>query len=128
MKRHFEVLDGLRGTAAFAVVLFHIFEWLFPRYADNPLRHAYLAVDFFFMLSGFVIGYAYDDRWPKMKIGEFLRTRLIRLHPLVLLGVAIGVFGLLVRPVSRRSAKCKYMENASWCSFGNAHASFPGIA
>lgn len=100
MKRHFEVLDGLRGTAAFAVVLFHIFEWLFPRYADNPLRHAYLAVDFFFMLSGFVIGYAYDDRWPKMKIGEFLRTRLIRLHPLVLLGVAIGVLGYWFDPLA----------------------------
>jgi peptidoglycan/LPS O-acetylase OafA/YrhL len=98
MKRHFEVLDGLRGTAAISVVLFHLLEWLFPDYAKNPLRHAYLAVDFFFMLSGFVIGYAYDDRWQKMKIVEFLRTRIIRLHPLVLLGVAIGVAGYWLDP------------------------------
>jgi len=98
MKRHFEILDGLRGTVAVAVVIFHIFEWLFPDYTYNPLRHAYLAVDFFFMLSGFVIGYAYDDRWQSMKITEFLRTRLIRLHPLVLLGVLIGVAGYWFDP------------------------------
>jgi peptidoglycan/LPS O-acetylase OafA/YrhL len=90
MKRHFEVLDGLRGTAALLVVIFHLLEGMFPQYELNPLRHAYLAVDFFFLLSGFVVGYAYDDRWPRLRVQDFLRFRLIRLHPLVLLGLALG--------------------------------------
>lgn len=98
MKRHFEVLDGLRGTAALGVIIYHLLEWIFPHYADNLFRHAYLAVDFFFMLSGFVIGYAYDDRWPKMRIRDFFRMRLIRLHPLVLLGIGLGAAGYLLDP------------------------------
>lgn len=50
------------GTAALLVVVFHLFESFNPTYTANPLRHAYLAVDFFFLLSGFVVGYAYDAR------------------------------------------------------------------
>lgn len=97
MKRHFEILDGLRGTAALLVLLFHLLDGLLP-YASNPLRHAYLAVDFFFLLSGFVIGYAYDDRWPGLSLGDFVRARLIRLHPLVLLAVALGALGYWLDP------------------------------
>ena len=81
-KEHFEVLDGLRGSAAFLIVIFHLFNYSFGW--DTPLslvRHAYLAVDFFFGLSGFVVAYAYDDRWTKMSIPQFFR---IRLHSLVL--------------------------------------------
>lgn len=55
-KPHYAALDGLRGVAAVMVVLFHM---------DQIINHGYLSVDFFFMLSGFVIGYAYDDRWEK---------------------------------------------------------------
>ena len=50
------------------VVLFHLFEGsLSDRefHTDQIINHGYLCVDFFFMLSGFVIGYAYDDRWGK---------------------------------------------------------------
>lgn len=90
MRQHFDVLDGLRGTAALLVVFFHLLEPIFPAYVANPLRHAYLAVDFFFLLSGFVVGYAYDQRWPTLRITDFLRLRLIRLHPLVLLSTALG--------------------------------------
>lgn len=97
-KQHFAVLDGLRGTAAILVIIFHLTEAVFPNPADNPLHHAYLAVDFFFMLSGFVIGYAYDDRWNTMSIKQFLRIRLIRLHPLVILGTVIGVLGYVFDP------------------------------
>lgn len=91
MKRHFEVLDGLRGTAALLVVVFHLFEAFHPAYTVNPLRHAYLAVDFFFLLSGFVVGYAYDARWPALRVRDFFRVRLVRLHPMALLAVAIGL-------------------------------------
>lgn len=89
-KQHFDILDGLRGTAALLVVAFHLLEAVFPDFVANPLRHAYLAVDFFFLLSGFVIGYAYDGRWPALQVRDFLRLRLVRLHPLVLLSLAIG--------------------------------------
>jgi peptidoglycan/LPS O-acetylase OafA/YrhL len=58
--------------------------------ANHPMHHGYLAVDFFYLLSGFVVGYAYDDRWGRMSIKEFFKIRLVRLHPLVILGVAIG--------------------------------------
>lgn len=72
------------------VVIFHLFEAYYPVVGDHPIPHAYLAVDFFYLLSGFVVGYAYDDRWGKMGIRDFLKIRLIRLHPLVILGVLIG--------------------------------------
>lgn len=91
-KPRFVILDGLRGIAAIMVVVFHIFE----AYAANPveqiINHGYLAVDFFFALSGFVIGYAYDDRWNNgMTIGAFIKRRLIRLHPMVIMGSLIGL-------------------------------------
>jgi peptidoglycan/LPS O-acetylase OafA/YrhL len=54
------------------------------------INHGYLAVDFFFVLSGFVVGYAYDDRWSKMSIGGFFKRRLIRLQPMVVMGMIIG--------------------------------------
>jgi peptidoglycan/LPS O-acetylase OafA/YrhL len=97
-KQHFEILDGLRGIAALAVVIFHFMEWVFPDSSKNFIGHGFLAVDFFFCLSGFVIGYAYDDRILKMGIGEFFKLRLIRLHPLVVLGSVLGLLGILLDP------------------------------
>ena len=55
------------------------------------LNHGYLAVDFFFILSGFVIGYAYDDRWDRMSLADFFKRRLVRLHPPVVVGTLIGL-------------------------------------
>jgi peptidoglycan/LPS O-acetylase OafA/YrhL len=89
-KPHFPILDGLRGVAALLVVAFHLLEVHATSPADQLLNHGYLAVDFFFLLSGFVIGYAYDDRWKRMTIGGFLRRRLMRLQPMVVLGMLIG--------------------------------------
>ncbi len=98
-KEHFEVLDGLRGSAALLVVLFHI-QGITVDFAQGKLLlpHAYLAVDFFFALSGFVIGYAYDDRWTRMSTAEFFKIRLIRLHPLVILGAVLGFLSYLFDP------------------------------
>jgi peptidoglycan/LPS O-acetylase OafA/YrhL len=101
-KVHFEVLDGLRGSAAFLVVAFHIIG--IPLGFDNSknlLHHAYLAVDFFFALSGFVIGYAYDDRWSRMTTLQFFKLRLIRLHPLVILGATMGLASYLLDPYGK---------------------------
>lgn len=97
-KQHFEILDGLRGVAALAVVIFHFMEWVFPDYNNNFIGHGFLAVDFFFCLSGFVIGYAYDGRIRKMGTGAFFKSRLIRLHPLVVLGSVLGLLGFLLDP------------------------------
>lgn len=89
-KPHYEILDGLRGVAALMVVWFHIFEAYATSHLDQQINHGYLAVDFFFILSGFVIAYAYDDRWKTMKIKDFLKRRVIRLHPMVVMGAVIG--------------------------------------
>ena len=92
-KPRFEILDGLRGVAAMIVVAFHLFETYSSGPADQILNHGYLAVDFFFVLSGFVIGYAYDDRWgTRMTTWDFFKRRLIRLQPMVVLGTLIGAF------------------------------------
>src|ERR1700723_4373786 len=101
-KEHFEVLDGLRGSAAFLIVIFHLFNYAFGfDSAFSLVRHAYLAVDFFFGLSGFVVAYAYDDRWTRMSIPQFFRIRLIRLHPLVLLGATLGLLGYIFDPFGK---------------------------
>lgn len=92
-KPHYEILDGLRGVAAFIVIFYHVFEC----FSSTPAPHGYLAVDFFFVLSGFVIGYAYDNRWSKMTTGGFFRRRLIRLHPMVIMGCIIGAITFLVQ-------------------------------
>lgn len=108
-KARFEVLDGLRGSAAFLILLFHIqgitvlFEG--PRVL---LHHAPLAVDFFFALSGFVVGYAYDDRWPHMTVREFARIRLARLHPLLVLGALLGFASYVLDPFTGGQ------QQASW--------------
>lgn len=91
-KPHYKTLDGLRGIAALAVVWYHLFEGFATSPIDQRFNHGYLAVDFFFILSGFVIGYAYDDRWKKMTTGRFFQRRLIRLHPMVIFGAIFGVF------------------------------------
>src|SRR6202162_2265618 len=90
-KEHFEVLDGLRGSAAFLIVIFHVFNYSFGFHGPWALvKHAYLAVDFFFALSGFVVAYAYDDRWGRMTQWDFYKRRLIRLQPMVVMGSIVG--------------------------------------
>jgi len=99
-KPRYEILDGLRGVAAMLVVAYHIFEIHYHGGPDQPINHGYLAVDFFFVLSGFVIGYAYDDRWEKtptqpprgqtFTLWTFFKRRLIRLHPMVIFGTLFG--------------------------------------
>ena len=89
----FATLDALRGVAALLVVQVHL-PFLFA--AHMPFPNANLAVDFFFLLSGFVLSLAYGQRleadWP---LRSFLRDRLIRLYPLYLLALPFGLARLL---------------------------------
>ena len=104
-KPHYALLDGLRGVAALLVVWYHVFEGF--QFAGNKpvidfINHGYLAVDFFFILSGFVVGYAYDNRWGKtLTLGGFFRRRLIRLQPMVIMGAVIGAASFLLSGMER---------------------------
>lgn len=90
-KNHYSILDGLRGVASVIVIFFHVFEThaLGDRF-KQIINHGYLAVDFFFLLSGFVVAYAYDDRWGSLTQWDFYKRRLIRLQPMVVIGSIIG--------------------------------------
>jgi peptidoglycan/LPS O-acetylase OafA/YrhL len=101
-KRHYLILDGLRGVAAITVVIFHLS--VVYSYGDRfklLFGHAYLAVDFFYLLSGFVVAYAYDDRWGRMSQADFYKRRLIRLQPMVMMGMTIGAL-LFYLPAGHR--------------------------
>ncbi|UKT63954.1 acyltransferase family protein [Pedobacter mucosus] len=100
-KQHFQILDGLRGVAAVCVVIFHFMEFAAPDYHDNFIAHSYLAVDFFFCLSGFVIAYAYDTKIKEIGILTFFKMRLIRLHPLVIIGAILGLLTFIFDPYSK---------------------------
>lgn len=98
-KPRYELLDGLRGVAAFAVIWYHFFEAFATTPVDQRMNHGYLAVDFFFVLSGFVIGYAYDGRWRNngMSAGQFMLRRVIRLHPLVIFSLVLGAIAYMIQ-------------------------------
>ena len=84
----FDALDLLRGVAAIAVMTLHI-----PRSpcTEPLLPHAYLAVDLFFALSGFVIARVYGQRLKAGEpVGRFMLIRLIRFYPLFLLCALLG--------------------------------------
>ncbi|MEH6304307.1 acyltransferase [Olivibacter sp. CPCC 100613] len=96
-KPHYILLDGLRGVAALMVIWYHVFEAFATSAIDQRFNHGYLAVDFFFILSGFVIGYAYNDRWKTMKTKDFIKRRLIRLHPMVVIGAILGAITFYIQ-------------------------------
>lgn len=90
-KKHYQILDGLRGVASVLVIVFHVLEsFTGGNRFIQVINHGYLAVDFFFVLSGFVVAYAYDDRWGKLTQWDFYKRRLIRLQPMVVMGSIIG--------------------------------------
>jgi peptidoglycan/LPS O-acetylase OafA/YrhL len=81
-KMHFRVLDSWRGVAALLVAIFHLnlYSALYPL---DFIRNAYLFVDFFFVLSGFVITHSYAARLGTIEeLGSFALKRFGRLWPL----------------------------------------------
>jgi peptidoglycan/LPS O-acetylase OafA/YrhL len=78
----FESLESLRGLAAFLVVLYHLPPWYDPLYNLTVVRHSYLMVDFFFVLSGFVLYHSYAGRIrDRVSMLRFVVLRLGRLYP-----------------------------------------------
>lgn len=88
MKKTYNTLDALRGIAALAVVIFHAKRLL----GWDAVPGGYLAVDFFFVLSGFVIAYAYDRRLgAQLSSKEFIWGRYVRFYPLYFAGFVAGL-------------------------------------
>lgn len=93
----FVTLDGMRGLAALAVALFH--------YNISQAPHGYVAVDFFFALSGFVLARAYFARWQAgMATLAFMKQRAIRLYPLFLVGLVVTTLSALANPYTGKGA------------------------
>jgi peptidoglycan/LPS O-acetylase OafA/YrhL len=111
-KPHFEILDGLRGLAALVVVIFHFMEIIVPDFSRIWVAHGFLAVDFFFCLSGFVIAYAYDTRIAGMGLLGFIKVRLIRLQPLVVIGSILGLLTFLFDPFTNLYSTYGFKETA----------------
>jgi peptidoglycan/LPS O-acetylase OafA/YrhL len=72
-------LDGARGFAAFCILLFHVVGTRI-----NAFSHLYIAVDFFFVLSGFVLAPAVARVKDFTEARRFLVSRFIRIFPMVL--------------------------------------------
>jgi peptidoglycan/LPS O-acetylase OafA/YrhL len=114
-KRVYGTLDGLRGVAAISVVVLHA-PALFG-VAGAP--SAGLAVDLFFVMSGFIIGHAYEEKMHAgMSSGRFIAVRLIRLYPLFLAGLALGVMEALAETLFGRTQAWTFDQIATAAGAG----------
>jgi peptidoglycan/LPS O-acetylase OafA/YrhL len=94
MKQRFLALDGLRGICAILVLLFHDLRFSHPR----AFVHGYLSVDVFFIVSGFVLAFAFGEKLGAgMTVYEFMKARIRRLGPVLLFGSLFGAVGAIVR-------------------------------
>src|SRR5437016_234007 len=87
----YEILDGMRGIAAFCVMIFHYLGG-----SNGVFKNTYVGVDLFFILSGFVLTHSYGEKLlsGNLSFTGFMLRRLIRLYPLLIAGVTIGTAGL----------------------------------
>lgn len=126
----YDILDGLRGVAALMVLLYHVFNdaksffvWPAP---VNEFYHGFLGVDFFFILSGFVMGYAYDNRLTpnpshvgegkRMTFWGFVKRRLIRLHPMVVMGALLGLVAFIIQGCTKWDGTEVGLEAVLWAT------------
>lgn len=95
--RRFLTLDATRGIAAICVMLYHFTASGLASTALFP--NAVVAVDYFFCLSGFILSFTYERRLRDgMTAGTFMTRRLVRLYPMYLLGLGLGVAAELATP------------------------------
>jgi peptidoglycan/LPS O-acetylase OafA/YrhL len=105
--QRYATLDGLRGVAAVLVLCYHTHVF---RGSAAIAPHGYLAVDFFFMLSGFVIASAYQAKLEAgFTVANFVTQRVIRLYPVALAGILLGatrlVYQYLISPTDSEPAQ-----------------------
>lgn len=95
---HYVALDAVRGYAAFAVAIYHILQ-LF--HVPGGIPGSFLAVDLFFLMSGFVVAYSYEKRLldGSMSFWRFAQVRTIRLYPLYAVSLGLGLFYFTVKIV-----------------------------
>lgn len=99
--KHFLFLDAMRGIAALMVMVLHWFDGNGVQIFGSSL----LAVDYFFMLSGFVVARSYEERLVAgFSKAEFLLKRLIRLYPLIVVGMLFGFFRFVILDVQSQGA------------------------
>ena len=96
MRKRYIALDILRALAGLCVPMLHLTESFWHGPGSGGCQrlfcgHVYYAVEFFLLLMGYMLGFAYDRRWREgMGTGDFFLRRLKRLHPVVISGVALG--------------------------------------
>lgn len=125
----YDILDGLRGVAAVMVLLYHVFNDAKSFYVwPTPVcefYHGFLGVDFFFILSGFVMGYAYDERWATpttlsrggtLTFWGFVKRRLIRLHPMVVMGALLGLIAFLIQGCTKWDGSEVSLQAVMWAT------------
>jgi peptidoglycan/LPS O-acetylase OafA/YrhL len=122
MSRRFQSLDGLRGIAAIMIVLFHV-RWSNHLTETHFVREAYLFVDLFFILSGFIITKAYGDRIHALhQAGGFLILRFFRVYPLHIAVLSVFVFCELAKLAAIHAglpAQPFQQSNAGWTLLAN---------
>jgi peptidoglycan/LPS O-acetylase OafA/YrhL len=130
-ERHrFLTLDAMRGVAALIVVVYH-FRGLMGGF---PFVHGYLAVDFFFMLSGFVLTFAFQSKLDVgLKTVTFMKQRVVRLYPLYFLGLTLGLLDTVLQEtrnhVSAWSTAEDYLLGAMLIPVWNVfHAGITGLS
>jgi peptidoglycan/LPS O-acetylase OafA/YrhL len=133
VKQRFHSLDGLRGVCAVTIFLHHL---LFLVMTANPIGHGYLAVDAFFVISGFVIAASYEERLMNgMRVGAFLKARIRRLGPTYWFGLILGALAIAVLLIGYKHAPARtalpailtllVLESVLIPSFGGRMSSFP---
>jgi peptidoglycan/LPS O-acetylase OafA/YrhL len=109
---HLPALDGARGIAALAVLIYHLKDFTG---GSVLFRGSFLAVDLFFLMSGYVICLSYENRLRdgRCSFWSFVRARVVRLYPLYLLACAIGFAYFLIKAVQRLEDAPSYAQLAS---------------
>lgn len=115
-------LDALRGLAALLVLAFHLRGVCLPR---EVLGHGYLAVDLFFVISGFVLARAYDADLVAGQGAGFMVKRLKRLYPMALLGLVLGAVVWLVSGRDPGTALLLLALGLAFAPFPAGHDVFP---
>jgi len=109
MKSTFATLDGMRGIAAIFVLIIHTGSY----WGNLNLYHSYLAVDLFFLLSGFVIAHAYEKKLESKKIttNQFIIIRIIRLYPMYFISALIASVWFIGKYLSGQSESDGYLSS-----------------